>query len=266
MSYPKGLEDILKNPSKRAVHIYPVKEYCIKIRDDLLKSCFVKNLDNNNLTYSINIHDILTQLYYTLLENKVCIICLTFSDGNKIYEFKEVLEQILYFKNVFEDFINDDNSNEVIIDLSLVGITDDYENMNIIINFINYGWNIVSKIHYLELLKLAKLDDYLLGVECDYKSKLREHLIHETTECFSKGQHNGMDNISGSPKDFFDAICEICIILEIDIGYMSRHLYILTVDEYIEDFTSSKFCEKLKIDDINSYNNIMGVIAKKIEI
>jgi len=119
----------------------------------------------------------------------------------------------------------------------------------------------------LELLKLAKLDDYLLGItDNNYKSKLKGHLIHETTVCFSKGQHNGMDNISGSPKDFFDAICEICIILEIDIGYMSRHLYILTVDEYIEDFTSSKFCEKLKIDDINSYNNIMGVIAKKIEI
>jgi hypothetical protein len=261
MSYPKGLEDILKNSSKRAVHIYPVEEYCIKIRDDLLKSCFVKNLDDNNFTYSINIHDILTQLYQTLLENKICIICLTFSNGNKIYEFKEVLEKILYFKNVFEDFINDDNKNDVIIDLPLIGITDDYENMNIIINFINYGWNMVSKIHYLELLKLAKLDDYLLGVTCNYKTKLRDHLKYETPVCFSRVQYIGMDNISGSPKDFFDVICEICIILDIDIAYMSRHLYILTVDKYTEDFISSKFCEKLKIDDINSYNNIMRHIT-----
>lgn len=117
---------------KKGEYLSPIEEECKSIFDSVLVNT-TKSIDN--FKCSINLYDVLLITYNRLLKNKVQIICLMFSDGNKIYVNKFTLLHIAFFKHYFTD---NDNS-DVIFEMQLGDIIDDYGIMSDVVDFCQNG-------------------------------------------------------------------------------------------------------------------------------
>lgn len=156
------LEPFMANILKKGIDLGPVEQICKDIFDERLLA-FAALAPPDNLNYSINLYDVFTATYKILLTNNTKIICLLFSDKNKIYIEKYKLFYITFFKNYFTDNNVIDNVN-VIIELQMSGILDDYETMYDVINFVNHGYINIICTEYMRLYKLTQINDYLLDV------------------------------------------------------------------------------------------------------
>jgi hypothetical protein len=156
------LEPFMANILKKGIDLDPVEQICKDIFDERLLA-FATLAPPDNLNHSINLYDVFTATYKILLTNNTKIICLLFSDKNKIYIEKYKLFHITFFKNYFADNNVIDNVN-VIIELQMSDILDDYETMYDVINFVKHGYINIMCTEYMRLYKLTQINDYLLDV------------------------------------------------------------------------------------------------------
>jgi hypothetical protein len=114
---------------------------------------------------TISIKHICEEVYKTLLQDKVFIVSLIFSDGNKIFVDKDTLCCIKYFEYILKDCATLEN---VIIEIPLNGILDNPIVMKEVIYFVDNG-TCVEKIDCNFLYQLALINDYLLEVSVENK-------------------------------------------------------------------------------------------------
>jgi hypothetical protein len=114
-----------------------------------------------SLTQTINLNDVCQELYQKFLTENIQIACLIFSDGNKIYLDKQILKRITFFNNYFDD----NDYNDIIIDLPMSDVIDDYDTMRHLVKFIyDGGENPTYFFDYKLMYKMVKVNDYLLDV------------------------------------------------------------------------------------------------------
>ncbi len=196
-------------------------------------------LNKKHLNFSINMQNVLAEMYNKLLDN-CSIICLIFTNKEKIYICESILCGIDYFKNMLED--NELLDHEYIItDIPLIGILDDYVTMNKIMDFIHNGYydnNRHERIHYGDTQQMAVMDKYLLGT--NYRGRTLKDYI--STNIFSSLQC-GRNDLS---IKFFDTIYDTCIAWEFDINTLQIHHYTsYGIDENKKNFVLSKLFENL---------------------
>ncbi len=136
-----------------------------------------------SLNNTVNLNNVCQELYQKFLTDKIQIGCLIFSDGNKIYEDIKILKRITFFDNYFSDNACDD----VIIELQLSDVIDDYDAMKHVIKFIYDGGTKPEYFYgYTLMHKMVKINNYLLDVMSLVITKtnlntyitLRELIIH----------------------------------------------------------------------------------------
>jgi hypothetical protein len=149
-------------------HILKKQIYSLSNIEQKCKDVFNTALTNSlvfapldNLNHTINLHDICFDVYKKLLNAKIQICCLIFSDGNKIYIEKNKLCLITFFNNYFDDFLTDNN---VVIEFIMGGVIDDYDMMVYMIDYVTDGDILINAYDYEIMYRLLKVDDYLLDV------------------------------------------------------------------------------------------------------
>lgn len=168
---------------------------------------------------TIDIGNVMQTIYDEFLQKKMLIVCLMFSDGNKIYIEKTKLCNMLYFKNMFDDC---NTNNEVFMEISLPDILDDYEMMRIVILFIT------SSICFIrndadKMYKLAVIDDYvgeiIRGGKCHSPnncglSTLRTHLQNNINNIW-KFRYFPADD-----QNRYNIAYDLCVMLNQDMNYV----------------------------------------------
>jgi hypothetical protein len=236
--------------NKKKNKLDPIEKYCKNIFNKTLNKSV---LDSFTTGYNVNVHDVLTKVYKSLLKNNVCIICLLFSNGSKLYIDQYALCNIKYFKNMFEN--TDCMNNEcVITEIPLIDTLDNYPIIKRIISFANYG-GIKIRDPY-DLYNIAVIDNYLLETVCKkYEGIHLEddsgtydnpkfisdtllniicahlHLIFHNTKCESS-------------KDMFNTIYNTCVMCNVDINSIDIPKYLL----YDQAFMESLFYKNLNND------------------
>ncbi len=200
-------------------------------------------LNNKNLHFSINMQHVLLEMYNELLNN-YSIICLIFTNNEKIYICEGILCEIDYFKNMLEN--NDMLKHDFIVtDIPLIGILDDYETMNKIIDFVQNGYyeknTLYNKIYYGNT-QVAIMDKYLLGT--NYRGRTLKDYI--STSIFGSLQC-GRNDLS---IKFFNNIYETCVAWEFDINTLrlSHFTSSIRMNESKQNFIKSKLFENLDED------------------
>lgn len=176
---------------------------------------FIIKICNNHTDINIVMNEIKTQLTNT---NKY-IIRLTFTDGNCIHVFSDLLVKIDYFKNMMECC---DDCDKYYIDIIMHKCIDDYEFIKNIITYITHGVVVVSKNSHNIYKILTMLDflgpivylgknliRYVIGNIKNYEHKGMTH--NELNEMYIILQNNKIGNID----------CKIFINKILDhIGYI----------------------------------------------
>jgi hypothetical protein len=159
------LEQFYVTILKKKEGMEPIEEYCKNVFETVMKS-IVFDIPFGTLNYTINMYNVFLAVNKKLIKRKISIICLLFSDGQKIFVNKQKLTNITFFKNYFE--MNDVTTNDIILDFPLNDILDDYDTMYKMISFINSGNVPLFDIHdYNILRKMAIVNNYLLDVISD---------------------------------------------------------------------------------------------------
>jgi ankyrin repeat protein len=254
MSYTK-LEQFYVQIFKKTDNLSKLETWCLNTYNTLMSACISK-LCKDDLNYAINVYDVLKATHALLLGKGFHIVCLKFSDGNKIYIRKDELLQIPFFKGAFENMGKFD---DVIIDFSLIDISDNYKYMNMIFNYMQ-NRNYPCDLTYSDTLQLAKLDSYLLGVSYGVE-KLKDYIWILLVNDFDQAQEEGKLS-----EDYFNIICDICISLNINMNDIMKYLKLENITSYRDDILKSKLLKQLEIDDVKAYNNFMTYINDVKEV
>ncbi len=231
------LEIFIADILKKGIDIDPLEQSVKDVFDERLLA-FSTLAPPNSLNYSINLYDVLIATYKTLLKNNVKIICLVFSDENKIYIEKRKLYYITFFRNYFTDNDVVDNVN-IIIELPMGGILDDYDSMCHVIEFVKSGYTNCICTDYLNLNKLIKINDYLLDVISEDNVKYNKSLL-------SMGKHTYSVEHEQTLKEFL-------------INSLKKLLHTLD-HEICNDFEYSDSCFTL----IHEFCKILGIVPDRI--
>jgi hypothetical protein len=112
-------------------------------------------------------------------------ICLTFSNGKQIFTSKHTLDNISFFRDLLECEVFDD---EHITEIPLVGVVDNYNIMEQVINYVTYG-----SFHEYEdieqLYELALVDNYLVDVSSDGSCNLTERIMLHKNKFLNKRKY-----------------------------------------------------------------------------
>lgn len=243
------LEQFLVSALNKEYGLSQVEDVFIKVYNDAL-SIITKTQCKTHLNYTVNMQDVLRKTYNTLWKKKHHVVCLIFTDGNSIYEFKSKLEtSIKFFKFAF-DGVPVDN---IITEFPLVGILDNYKYMSKIIKYIN-GWQSTeNELNYVDILKLAEMDNYLMEVK--YINSKLNHILEYELECNFKEMQ-----INGIPQNYFDIVCDTCLALRMSTKYVMRYSYLHYIYNYKDELFASKLWVQLKIDDEGIHRNLMKFI------
>lgn len=229
------------------INLQPLEQDC----KDIFAEKVLALLKSNEYKGAIDMDNVMQMVYDDLLQQKVLIVCLMFSDGNKIYIEKTELCNILYFKNIF------DNSNgNVFVELLLPDILDNYEMMKHVIHFIHNGTGQFAVFDADTLYKLALIDDYL--GEIRYPKFIRGHFI-KGNACQSNTFRTYLNDRTSFiwtekyqhptrySKKCYNTVYDLCVILEQDMNCVKINDSIIN---YNTGFIGSKLhmnlceCEK----------------------
>jgi len=243
------------------------------------KKIYLNNSDKN---------DRLKIIYEELLKNNIYIICLLFTNRNKIYVDKNILIDIEYFKNMFDIC----STYDVITEIKLEGILDNFKCMREIIHFVKNGW-IYDTLDAIFLYDLVLIDRYLLGVICNknYLSNCnKDEYRFSVSGCPLKAHRHklleqhmfGHFNIIKTDlyyynrrytKEYYDAIHNLCILYKVkieclnnkifnfDTGFMDSSLYVNMNDN--EKNSVNKRITKLDYE-LSMIDNELEIRPKKI--
>ncbi|QKF94794.1 hypothetical protein QKU48_gp1336 [Fadolivirus algeromassiliense] len=230
-----------------------IEQFCKNILSEKVLSL----MKSNRFGGTIDMGNLMQMVYDELLQKKISIVCLMFSDGNKICIDKTKLLNVPYFKNMFD---NCNNDNEIIIEIPLIDILDNYIVMNEIICFIHKG-ETVSQIDPEMFYKIALVDDYLGEivycskqlVQFSLRDYIESRIIH-IFRCIDSRSDNKkvifFKNISEGgliSKKFFDDLYECCIILGYDINSITvNNFFITDKSGFIGSKLHMNLCEKEK--------------------
>src|SRR5688572_4058466 len=129
--------------------LQPIEQHCKDVFESTLYYS-IRNSTENDFQYEFDMNQIY-EATLNQLQNKT-IVKLIFTD-NHIYVDRDVLFNILWFKNYFEDYSTQLNCN--LIELTMGPELNDYKTMKKVINFLNYGcYN--NNVDFDILYKLAK--------------------------------------------------------------------------------------------------------------
>ncbi len=231
------LELFMANILKKGIDINSTEQSVKDVFDERLLA-FTTLAPSDNLKYSINLYDVLTATYKLLLQNNVKIICLIFSDGNSIYIEYYKLYSITFFRNYFTDNNIKDDVN-IIIDLTMSGILDDYLTMCDVIDFVKEGYINCIYTDYQTLYKLIKINDYLLD-------SISRDNIRYNKSYFSLNKNMPMVEHPQTLRDFL-------------VSLVKKLLYSLD-NEINNDFEYSESCFTL----INELCKILDIIPDRI--
>ncbi len=192
----------IQNKKQEELYIKLIEKKCINI--------FYNTMANTLLNANSNTIDVIDtfKLVHTLiLKENIHIVCLMFSNGKKIFVDKRELCVIKYFKIMMEDneLVNYKN---VIIEIPLTGVIDNYEIIDKILYFINVGF-IPSDVNIFNFYDLLVVDDYLLGIERLNCHKLKDLISKNFQSCIT-------NDIIINNKEYYDAIYNICVICNVD--------------------------------------------------
>lgn len=230
---------------KKNIWLNQIEQKCKNLFNESLTNSLTF-APSDNLNYSINLHDICTDVYKKLLKDKIQICCLMFSDGNEIFIEKYRLYSITFFRNYFNDFSPDDNV--VFIEFPMSGIIDDYDAMEYIIEFVNEGDVLINAYDYVMMGRLLKIDDYLLGVRYFLPSYYEGQMYNDVKQlknCIGNmviTMVNKIDNKCEYEFDYvddvFDTLYELCQMTGKypNIYVKPNGIY----SKYLEEFEKSK--------------------------
>lgn len=107
---------------------------------------------------TIIIKDIMEMVRINLIKNKKYIIKLNFSNGTYLYVSLDTLNNIEYFRGMFENYNFGDNC---IVDVNVSKEIDNYDYMNIILKFVNTKKYDNGNMTYEEYHKMLIMVDYI---------------------------------------------------------------------------------------------------------
>ena len=208
---------------------------------------------------TIDMDKVMHDIYDELLEQKILIISLMFSDGNKIHIEKTNLCNILYFKNIFEHYNANDN---VVIELPLPDILDDYKTMYEVIRFIHAGVAAIQ-VNPDTFYKMALVDDFL-GETIYSKCVMRKYTRGDspdsnTLHTFLKYRTESICRFPYNPeydwiqKNYFDTVYDLCVLLELGMDRIKiDNSYINNKSGFIGSNLHMNLCEneKNRVDDL----------------
>jgi hypothetical protein len=211
-------EDFILYVQQKPVDLEPIELYASKLFKDEM---FDLIDPTQKLNSTINLHDALVNTYNMFLEYKTYIICLVFSDNKKIYVWEGKLCDIEYFNNMLE-YHEPEN---IITEIPIVGILDNFTVMESIIDFVNYNGRLKYDSEFL--YQVALLNHYLL--ECVYDG----HDDYDSEDDYSENDDSEIESITllehleecildyfanttEISKTICDTIYKTCILCNID--------------------------------------------------
>lgn len=131
-------------------------EYLIR---EIYKKQFIVNRENMNYT----ITDAFCDTYKKIIEKKIIIIFLQFSNGYVLYISKEKIMNIPYFSNMFESINMYTICEDCIVEVKLCGKIDNFACMEQIINYVHYNHCQMSNKTFYDLMIF---NNFLLDAKC----------------------------------------------------------------------------------------------------
>ncbi len=192
----------IQNKKQNDITINSIEKKCMNIFHNVMTNTLLNAKSN-----TIDVMDIFNITHDLVLKENIRIVCLMFSNGEKIFKDKRDLCIIKYFKFMMEDseIINNDN---VIIEIQLTGVIDNYKIISDILHFIETGF-ILNNADIFIFHDLLVVDDYLLGIE-----RLNCHNLKD----FITRNFQGFipNDIVTNNKELYDTIYKICKLCNIN--------------------------------------------------
>lgn len=268
MSYTK-LEEFLVKIIKNQENLNKTEKECLTLYHNtvMLQS---RTLCGDKLDFCINIRDVLASVHSQLTINKMYIVCLKFGnpsgnlegDGNKIYIWKEEIIKIPFFGCALEGMNEFD---DVIVDFPLEGIANNYKNMSRMIDYFCRGRGLTDLDLVKDVIPLAKLDNYLLGVPNPYCKNKNTTFGSYLKELFVRSFEMRV-KIGNVPDDYFNDVCDICDIFGMKIYDIMQNLGPKEIIKYKGALLNSKIMAKLKNDDSLTYDHYMVTFVGKNDL